>query len=66
MADEIDAGIQQCKAECSYFTVCGGGAPANKVFENGSFASAETLACRLGRKAVTDFVLGMIEARFPR
>ena len=31
--------------ECPYFLFCGGGAPANKYFENGSFDSTETLFC---------------------
>jgi uncharacterized protein len=65
MARQIDDGVAMCEAGCDYFPVCGGGTPGNKVFENGTFASAETMACRLNRKHVTDFVLGMIETRYP-
>jgi len=54
---DITAGIKKCRQECSYFGFCGGGAPANKYFENGSFASTETLFCRLTRKALLDVVL---------
>lgn len=54
---DIGAGIQKCRQECSYFGFCGGGAPANKYFENGSFVSTETLFCRLTRKALLDVVL---------
>lgn len=42
---EIRAGVAKCKETCSYFSVCGGGAPANKLAENGTFDSAETLFC---------------------
>jgi uncharacterized protein len=55
--DDVAAGIARCRAECEVFGYCGGGAPANKVFENGSFDSSETLFCRLTRKAMIDVVL---------
>jgi len=62
MATEIKRGIELCRAECKYFSVCGGGAPSNKMFENGSFVSTETMYCRLSKKQITDFVLTMIES----
>jgi uncharacterized protein len=65
MAAQIDRGIELCRAECKYFPVCGGGAPSNKVFENGTFACKETMYCRLTKKRVTDFVLSTIEERVP-
>lgn len=55
--DEILAGVDQCRDECPYFAVCGGGAPANKIFETGSFAASETMFCKLTVKAMTDIVL---------
>jgi uncharacterized protein len=54
LAAEIDRGVSSCKASCKYFDVCGGGAPANKYFENGSFDSTETLFCRLTKKTLFD------------
>jgi uncharacterized protein len=60
---DIQAGIQQCRQVCPYFKFCGGGAPANKYFENGSFDSTETLFCRLTRQAVLDVVLDKLERR---
>ena len=30
---DIQAGVQACSAGCDYFSVCGGGAPGNKLFE---------------------------------
>jgi uncharacterized protein len=41
--------------------MCGGGAPVNKYFENGSFVSTETLFCRLNRKVLLDVVLDKLE-----
>jgi uncharacterized protein len=54
---DIQGGIDRCRGECAYFQFCGGGTPANKLYENGSFSSSETLFCRLHRKATIDAVL---------
>lgn len=61
MATEIDAGIALCREHCEYFSVCGGGEPVNKLFENGSFATAETVYCRMTKKRATDLVLDRLE-----
>jgi uncharacterized protein len=61
MAADVDAGVRRCRATCPYFLYCGGGAPANKYFENGSFDSTETLYCRLSHQAVFDVVLDGLE-----
>jgi uncharacterized protein len=53
----IAAGIERCRAECRYYGFCGGGAPVNKLCENGGFDTTETLFCRLNRKATLDAVL---------
>ena len=37
MTRDIAAGVEACRKECEYFSVCGGGAPVNKLAENGSF-----------------------------
>ncbi|MDE5461336.1 cyclophane-forming radical SAM/SPASM peptide maturase GrrM/OscB [Bradyrhizobium sp. CSS354] len=58
---DIQAGIQGCRNSCQYFDVCLGGVPGNKLFENGSFATCETLFCRLAKKAVVDVVLERVE-----
>ncbi|WP_150047289.1 cyclophane-forming radical SAM/SPASM peptide maturase GrrM/OscB [Methylomonas rhizoryzae] len=42
----ILAGTAVCRRSCGYFNYCGGGAPANKWFENGGLDSGETLYCR--------------------
>jgi uncharacterized protein len=44
--DQIQSGVRRCRDKCGYFNVCGGGAPANKLAENGTFDSAETAFCR--------------------
>ncbi len=59
--DDIQNGIAACKSTCEYFYVCGGGAPSNKYYENGSFNSTETQFCKLSIKAPTDIVLAQLE-----
>jgi uncharacterized protein len=54
---DIRAGVEACSASCDYFSVCGGGAPANKLYENGSFASTRTAFCALTQMVPTDLIL---------
>lgn len=61
MQHEIEKGVAQCQLECAYFDVCGGGAPSNKLFENGTFASAQTRHCSFARKTVIDVTLALME-----
>ncbi len=58
---EIARGVEMCHETCRYFSFCGGGAPANKHFENGTFASTETLFCRLHKQVCVDVGLGWLE-----
>lgn len=58
---EINKGIKKCKKECDYFHVCGGGAPANKYFENGTFNSSETKYCKFNIKVPTQIILTYLE-----
>ena len=57
MQRDIDAGVEACRASCEYFSVCGGGAPMNKLSENGSFRSTRTTFCSLVQMAAADLVL---------
>ena len=54
---DIQAGVRACEAACEYFSVCGGGAPGNKLFENGTFASTTTSYCTLTQMVPTDLIL---------
>lgn len=45
LQEAIEAGVALCRGECPYFSLCGGGAPINKLFENGAFESTETAYC---------------------
>jgi uncharacterized protein len=58
MSRDIAAGVELCRKSCEYFSVCGGGAPVNKLFENGSFNSARTSFCDLTQKVPIDLILG--------
>jgi uncharacterized protein len=60
---EIGAGVSACQQSCKYFPYCGGGPPGNKYFENGSFASTETLFCRLHKQVCLDVGLQWLERR---
>ena len=57
MARDIASGVETCRGSCEYFSVCGGGAPVNKLFENGSFASGRTSFCDLTQKVPIDLIL---------
>ena len=59
----IRGGTEACRRTCRYFDYCGGGAPVNKLFENGSLASAETLYCRSMVQWPIELVLAQAEAR---
>jgi uncharacterized protein len=59
--DEIRKGVAMCAQSCRYFPFCGGGPPGNKFFENGTFASAETMFCRLHKQATFDVTLHTLE-----
>ena len=58
---QIARGVAMCRENCSYFPFCGGGAPANKYFENRTFASTETLFCRLHKKVCIDVTLEFLQ-----
>ncbi len=57
MLRDIRAGVEACARSCEYFSVCGGGAPVNKLFEAGSFAATRTSYCTLTQMVPTDLLL---------
>jgi uncharacterized protein len=59
---DIRAGIERCSRECKYYKLCGGGPPANKIYENNTANSTETVYCRSYQIAV-DAVLDVIETK---
>jgi len=61
MLKDIHAGIDRCAASCGHFSLCRGGTPGNKFFENGSFDSTETAYCLHSRQAVADAALAVLE-----
>jgi uncharacterized protein len=61
MTQEIERGVEMCRRGCEHFSVCGGGAPINKLTENGSFASDQTHFCELTQKVPTDLILDALE-----
>jgi uncharacterized protein len=63
MLADMQAGVDRCRETCAYFGVCGGGTGSNKYWENGTFDSTETNACRYRVKMVTDIVMDGLERR---
>ncbi len=61
MSHDIARGVEACRHSCGYFSVCGGGAPINKLTENGSFASERTRYCELTQMVPTDLILDALE-----
>jgi uncharacterized protein len=57
MFRDIRKGIEACARSCEYFSVCGGGAPVNKLFETGSFTGTRTSYCTLTQMVPTDLLL---------
>jgi len=58
---EIQEGVDSCQNTCDYFSVCGGGHPSNKLSENQSFTSTETMDCRLRVKRTCDMLLDYLD-----
>jgi uncharacterized protein len=58
--DEIRRGVEKCRADCEYFSVCGGGSPSNKLSENEDLASTETLYCKLRVQTLVDLALSRL------
>lgn len=48
---QIERGMARCRADCAHFGHCGGGSPAHKWYEHGTFDVSETANCRLGVQA---------------
>ncbi|HTI79148.1 MAG TPA: cyclophane-forming radical SAM/SPASM peptide maturase GrrM/OscB [Acetobacteraceae bacterium] len=61
MAQDIERGVALCRDTCDYFSVCGGGAPVNKLTENGSFTTDRTRFCELTQMVPTDLILDALE-----
>jgi uncharacterized protein len=57
MKRDIAGGVEDCRRSCEYFSACGGGAPVNKLAENGSFRSTQTLFCSLTQMVPIDLIL---------
>jgi uncharacterized protein len=61
LAQDIARGTAACRRTCQYFSVCGGGAPVNKLSENGSFATDRTRFCELTQMVPIDIILDALE-----
>jgi uncharacterized protein len=57
MTRDIAEGVAACRQSCEYFSVCGGGAPVNKLAENAGFNSSRTSFCGLTQMVPVDLIL---------
>ncbi len=60
---DVDIGVLNCKKNCSYFRVCGGGSPSNKLGENQSFLCTETQHCKIRYQTLAESVLKNLTER---
>ncbi len=58
---DLHRGVERCRATCPYFSLCGGGQPSNKLAENGTLDSTETMQCRLIIQGLCDLVMDDVE-----
>ena len=61
LKSEIDSGVVKCKESCEYFSVCGGGAPANKLGELGTMDASVTRFCECTVMGTADLVLSLVD-----
>ncbi|MEZ5729750.1 MAG: cyclophane-forming radical SAM/SPASM peptide maturase GrrM/OscB [Burkholderiaceae bacterium] len=62
LSEDIKSGVEACRTTCPYFSVCGGGAPINKLAENGSLNSTETMFCKLTKMLLTDIAVDFLDS----
>jgi uncharacterized protein len=60
---EIAQGVKACARSCSYFNVCGGGSPVNKLSEKGNMTVTETDFCRLTTQTSADALVAFLSRR---
>ena len=65
-ARDIEEGKRLCRQECEYYCLCGGGAPSNKLSENGTFATSTTQYCQTQIIPAIDVALSGIESKLAR
>ncbi len=61
--EDIQEGVELCRNTCEYFNICGGGAPSNKLTENGTLRSADTKYCHFTRKIIAEVSLDYLESK---
>lgn len=63
---DILEGVSQCERTCEFFSLCGGGAPVNKLSETGTFRSAATQYCLRTLRQPVAAALDQIERLLPK
>ena len=61
LAKLVTDGVASCRQDCGYFSVCGGGTPAAKVYETGRFDVTETRQCIGSRQILADAMIACLQ-----
>jgi uncharacterized protein len=61
IAEKVMSGVEACRNECAYFSLCGGGTPAGKVYETGRFDVTETRQCIGSRQILADVMISCLQ-----
>jgi uncharacterized protein len=54
---DVLVGRNNCKDQCAYYSLCGGGFQSNRIAEHESFEATETITCRLHRQILADVII---------
>jgi uncharacterized protein len=54
---DIQRGVDVCRSECDYFSICRQHTPSDKYAEHVAFNVSETYACIFSQKVITDVLL---------
>jgi len=60
IAEEVSAGVENCRGSCEYFEFCKGGSPSNKMAELGDLKGTETWWCKTSVQLLLDIALSRL------
>jgi len=60
--EDFVRGVNRCRQECEYFSLCYGGQAGNKFFEHDTTNETETVFCRNSEKRLADAILQELES----
>jgi uncharacterized protein len=55
--EDFTSVVNNCRDNCEYYQLCGGGFASNRISEHGNLKNMETNFCKVNDKALTDVIL---------